>query len=209
MIYRFLSICAVIALFATHGSAQTNQWTTVRFGNLQCEFPKAYQKINFTDAGGIYYEGSNMYLTVTAQPDTSSMKGNLDRDYTRDFMLVVADVSRKLNGRVREFRDTVIANMPGYISKMEVTPKEGEKHLYYELLQVLQQDTMRSFSCQYYVDDPDGIKAANRLFSSIKQASKSASSGDSGNGLGKYGVWIGGGLLVIVGAWALLRWRNH
>jgi len=184
--------------------AQIDHWTTVQFGNLQCEFPKAYSPIQFTGASGIFYDGGNVYLTVTALPDTSSMKGDLDRDYTRDFMLVVADVSRKLNGRVREFRDTVIANMPGYISKMEVSFKDG-RNSYYELLQVLQQDSIRGFSCQYYTGDPESVKIATRFFKSVKTATAKSSKST----LGKYGFWIGAALLVIVGVWAFLRKKGH
>jgi hypothetical protein len=116
MIQKILSTtCAVLSMMGVI-SAQTDQWTTVTFGKLQCDFPKAYSPIDFPGASGIFYEGGNVYLTVTTLPDTSKMKGNLERDYTKDFMLTVLEVSRKLKGKVREYRDTVIANMPGYIS---------------------------------------------------------------------------------------------
>jgi hypothetical protein len=200
MIDKFLLSALAFILFTHPLTAQTDQWTTVRFGTLQCEFPAAYSPIDFAGAGGIYYDGGNVYLTVTAQPDTSSMKGNLDRDYTREFMNVVLDVSRKLNGRVREFRDTVIGNMPGYISMMEISLKDGRKSNY-ELIQVLHQDTMRSFSAQYFIGDNDGVRASQRLFGSI------AFNPNASNPKmpGKLGIWIGAALLLVFGAWALLR----
>lgn len=179
---------------------QTDQWTKVSFGNLQCEFPAAYSPISYSGVGGIYYDGGNLYLTVTAQPDTSKMKGNLNRDYTRDFMNIVLDVSRRLNGKVREFRDTAIANMPGYISKQEVRYPDGRRS-YYELLQLLQQDTMRSFSAQYFVDDTNGMEASRRFFRSISVVSESPSPRFPG----KLGFLFGGAVLLI-GAW--LVWRK-
>jgi len=203
MVDKLLFLLAVSVYLCTSVAAQTEHWTTVRFGKLQCDFPKAYTPIDYTGASGIYYDGGNMYLTVTAQPDTSSMKGNLDRDYTRDFMVIVADVSRKLNGRVREFRDTVVANMPGFISKMEVS--FNGRNSYYELLQVLEPDTMRSFSCQYFIGDAEGLKAAQRLFQSVQTVQPKSSKG----GLGKYGFWIGGSVVVLFGIWALVRMKTH
>ena len=180
--------------------AQIDHWSTVKFGNLQCDFPTSYSPIAFSGASGIFYDGGNIYLTVTALPDTSKMKGNPDRDYTRDFMLVVQDVSRKLNGRVREFRDTVIANMPAYISKMEVSYKDGRKSNY-ELLQVVHQDSMRGFSAQYYLDDANALKARERFFKSITLSSATPVR----KGPDKLGLWIGAGLCLLVGAWVLLK----
>ena len=203
MYYRRLGTIIFLVYLAVSVTAQINRWTTVRFGDLQCEFPEAYTPINYTGATGIYYDGGTLYLTVTALPDTSSMKGNLNRDFTRDFMLQVADVSRKLNGRVREFRDTVIDNKPGYISKMEVAGSES-RTMFYELLQVLQPDTVRGFSCQYYADDAEGVKAAQRFFGSIKKSEPVAKTG-----AGKIGFWIAGAVVIILGILAFIRIRNN
>jgi hypothetical protein len=187
-------------ILSASGTAQTDQWTTVTFGDLKCEFPAAYSPIEFTGASGIFYDGGNMYLTVTSLPDTSSMKGNENRDYTRDFMNVVLDVSRKLQGRVREFRDTVIANRPGYISRMEISLPDGKKS-YYELLQLLHQDSMRGFSCQYFAGDPEGYKVSQRFFGSIGVTTPKKSQGLFTNPV----VWIAVVLILAAAIWVIFR----
>lgn len=171
--------------------SQIEKWTTVRFGELQCDFPKGYMPIQHSAASGVYFDGNNIYMTVTAQLDTCRMKGNLDREFTKDFMSVVLDVSRKLNGKVREYRDTVINNMPGYISKMEVSLPQ-EKKSYYELIQVIHGDSIRGFSAQYLTDDPHGIKASRRFFGSIVVKKGAARKAESRN----LGIWLGGAVLL-------------
>lgn len=187
--------------------AQTDHWTKVWTGDLQCDFPKAFTPLDYYGASGVFYDGGNVYLTVTTLPDTFPMKGSLDRDFTYDFMTVVADVAKKLqNGRVREFRDTVIANMPGYISTVEVTFKDGRKSMY-ELLQVLHQDSIRSFSCQYYLDDPEGPQVCRRVFQSVRYAPGSRPATQKG----KAGLWIGGSVIALFGViwFAWRRFRPH
>lgn len=181
-------------------NAQIEKWTTVKFGELQCDFPKEYKPIKHSSASGVFYDGANIYLAVTALPDTSKMKGNPDRDFTKDFMMIVLDVSRKLNGKVREYRDTAIGNLPGYVSKMEITLPEGKKS-YYELLQLVHQDSVRGFSCQYLTDEPGGIKACQRFFRSIEVKKGSAKRSQPKN----LGLWAGGVLLLAVAGWLLMR----
>lgn len=202
MIQKILFTTCVVLLAIGSMSAQTDQWTTVTFGKLQCDFPEAYSPIDFPGASGIFYEGGKVYLTVTTLADTSKMKGNLDRDYTKDFMLTVLEVSRKLKGKVREYRDTVIANMPGYISMMEVSFNDGRKS-HYELIQLLDQDSMRNFSAQYFIDSPEAKETSRRFFRSIK-----ATSGSSGRpGKVKLGIWAGLAFLVI-GTFAFMKWKR-
>jgi hypothetical protein len=93
--------------------------------------------------------------------------------------------------------------MPGYVSKMEVTFDDG-KNSYYELLQLLQQDTMRSFSCQYYIGDEQALKMSQRFFKSIKVTKGSKSRSVPG----KLGFWIGGAVLLVAGVWAVARKRS-
>lgn len=197
-----LPLCLFTSLLLS-AQKPIDKWTTVRFGTLQCDFPKDYSPIQFTGASGVFFDGGNVYLTVTNQPDTSRMKGNLNRDFTSDFMNVVLDVSRKLNGKVREFRDTVIGNMPGYISKLETSFKDGRKSNY-ELIQVIGQDSLRSFSSQYYIGDKHALKATERFFKSIRVSSNKRVSG----GKGKFGIWAG--LIVIVAVAAVLasKWTG-
>lgn len=200
MIYRMLLGFGMWLTFSAYGTSQIERWTTVQFGNLKCEFPESYSPIEFSGASGIYYDGGNVYLTVTSLPDTSSMKGDLNRDFTRDFMNVVLEVSRKLNGKVREFRDTVIANRPGYISKLEISTGDGRKS-FYELLQLVHQDSMRGFSCQYFAGDTEALKTSHRFFASIGVAPEKKS-----HGLPlKPGLWIGGILLLLAVSWAFFR----
>lgn len=184
-------------------SAQIEHWTKVQVANLECAFPKAYTPLQFTGASGYYYDGGSIYLTVTSIPDTFPMKGSLDRDYSKDFAQVVLQTSRRLNGRVREYRDTVIGNMPGYICKQEITFKTGKKS-YYELLQVLSQDSIRAFSSQYYEGDEKAIKDTRKFFQSVKYTGGKKASGSPG----RLGLWIGGGVLVLLGVWLWMR-RRH
>lgn len=185
-------------------SGQIDHWTTVRIGDLECRFPKAYTDIEYPGASGVQYQGGNIYLTVTSLPDTSSMKGSLDRDYTRDFMEVVLATSRRINGRVREFRDTVIGNMPGYISRQEVRFNDGKK-AYYDLLQLLHRDSLRGFSAQYMVQDAQAAKDAQTFFQSIRFAPQKPAS----RGFAQFGIWIGVALVVLIGITALLRLRSR
>lgn len=184
--------------------AQVDHWTTVRVGTLECQFPEAYTRIDFTGASGLHYEGGTIFMTITSLPDTSRMKGDLNRDYTRDFMEVVLATSRRLQGRVREFRDSVIGNKPAYISRQEVR-LSGGKRSYYDLVQVLDQDSLRGFSAQYYIGDARAAETARVFFESIRPAPPKPAK----KGFGKYGLWIGGTLLVVIAVWAYLRFRSH
>jgi LPXTG-motif cell wall-anchored protein len=145
-----------------------------------------------------------MFMAVTSLADTFPMKGNLDRDYSRDFAEVVLATSRKLQGRVREYRDTVIGNQPGYISRQEVRLQGGDK-AYYDLVQVLHQDSIRGFSSQYLIGDKQAEAATARFFGSIRMAAPSEK-GKTGPVLG---YWLAGGLVLLGGAWFLLRKRRN
>jgi hypothetical protein len=206
MKYLKITLLAILMVPSLMPAAQITQWATVQIGDLQCDFPKGYGKIEASDASGVYYEGAKVYLTVTSLPDTSSMKGHLDRDFTWDFMKVVESASRRLYGYVREFRDTVIANQPGYISKIEVAPKDGPRS-YYELLQVLHQDSIRGFSCQYYKDDPEAYEICRKFFQSVQYAPRAKTSGVS-SGYKRY--WIGGLAVILIlgiGLWIFRKFR--
>lgn len=199
---KFVLASLLCAFCVSLSVAQKQEWATVRFGNLTCDFPKGYQPINFAGASGVFFEGPNAYLTVTALPDTSRMKGNLDRDFTREFMHVVLDVSRKLQGKVREYRDTVIANMPGYVSRMEVSMGEGRSS-YYDLIQIVHGDSVRSFSAQYVTADPASVAMSDRFFKSIAVSQKPPRPGRT-----KLGFLIGSVALLGIGAYALVARRK-
>jgi len=198
----------LILLFAaTVAGAQIRSWTKVNTGDLQCDFPVGYKSATSGISHSIYYDGENMLLTVTAIADTFPMKGNLDRDYSRDFAEVVLATSRKINGRVREYRDTVIGNMPGYISRQEIRLQGGDK-AYYDLVQVLHQDSIRAFSSQFVAGDKSAAEASARLFSSIRYVLQGQRKATRPRTV----YWGVGGLLVLGAVFAVFRWsklRKH
>ena len=197
----------LLCVASTISVAQIRSWTKVNAGALQCDFPQGYKSATSGITHSIYYDGANMLLTVTAIADTFPMKGNLDRDYSRDFAEVVLQTSRRIQGRVREYRDTVIGNMPAYISRQEVRLQGGDK-AYYDLVQVLHQDSIRGFSSQFVVGDKDAAEVSARFFNSIRFVPP----GEKKSARPRTRYWVLGGLLVVGGAFGVFRWsklRKH
>jgi hypothetical protein len=204
MSLKLYLITILVFLVSSSGSAQIKSWTTLHSGDLRCDFPREYKSVTSGIVHSDYFDGENMFLAVTAMADTFRMKGDLDRDYSRDFAEVVLATSRRLQGRVREYRDTVIGNQPGYISRQEVKLRGGDK-AYYDLVQVLHQDSIRGFSSQYLIGDKKAEAATARFFGSIRMSVK----GKESKSVSGVGYWIAGGLVLVAGAWVLLRKRKH
>ena len=202
MFVRIICVLGAIGLLPGTGTSQ-KEWATVHIGKMACELPKGYKSMQGSSASAFFYDGGTYYLTATSIPDTFPMKGNLERDYSRDFAQVVLETSRKLKGRVREYRDTVIGNQPGYISRQEINAGEGKK-MYYDLLQVLHGDSIRGFSSQFFIGDQAGIEATSRFMGSVRMADDRKKSGP---GIPKYGVWIGGAVGILLIGWIFLRKR--
>ena len=197
---RILVIMALLCGASTLSVAQIRAWTTIHTGDLHCDFPKGYQSVTSGITHSQFYQGNNMLLAVTAIADTFPMKGSLERDYSRDFAEVVLATSRKIQGRVREYRDTVIGNMPGYISRQEIRLQDGDK-AYYDLVLVLHGDSICGFSSQFVIGDQDAERATARFFQSIRFVP----GGSKKKPVMTAPLWFGGGLLVLAGVWFFVR----
>ncbi len=162
------SCCAllVVALIPAELFGQPRRWVSQRIGMLEYQVPEAYSTFEFGEARGHEYREGELYITVTSRPDTASRPRTDHQDYNLYYMINLDDAARKLKGRVRMFRDTIINNIPAHISRTEVSMRDG-RSTNYHLLQILYQDSLRGFGCQYFDDRPAGKEVCARFFSGI------------------------------------------
>lgn len=155
----------VFALLCLQMSAQ--DWEKRSVTGVDYKFPVPYKSIQTGDVNELYFDTTNVYISVTAMFDSTEVPPSTQLQRSRYYAATAATAAIRLRGKMTDNRDTMIGESHAYYTAIEVLMYDSATALY-QLLQFMPNDTLYAFSSQYVKGDELGEKLSGKFFNSLK-----------------------------------------